>query len=154
MKTILIILGIFLIANDALSCSCIEMTPEEAFEKASVVFIGKVIAKGDNAIEIEYENNGTYGTYVSLATKRIYLFKISKYFKGIQSHKYNNLPIAITTGVGGGDCGYDFVDGREYLVYAYKEGNKFITSICSRTAEKNSANEDISFLMSRTIDNK
>ncbi len=40
----------------------------------------------------------------------------------------------ITTGLGGGDCGFDFEVGKQYLVYAFKdEAGELSTNICTRT---------------------
>jgi hypothetical protein len=43
--------------------------------------------------------------------------------------------IDVATGRGGGDCGYPFSKGREYLVYAHRNPvtGRLTTSICSRT---------------------
>jgi len=54
--------------------------------------------------------------------------------------------IEIVTGLGGGDCGYDFQIGADYVVYAYKntEG-RLETSICSRTRPLADAAEDMEY---------
>jgi hypothetical protein len=54
--------------------------------------------------------------------------------------------IEISTGVGGGDCGYDFKNGQRYLVYAYRYQERLTTNICSRTKPFSNANEDLAFL--------
>src|ERR1039457_5235799 len=46
----------------------------------------------------------------------------------------NQREIVIETGLGGGDCGYDFRRGLDYIVYASKKpGDGFYTGICSPT---------------------
>ncbi len=40
----------------------------------------------------------------------------------------------VFTGSGGGDCGYPFVIGTNYLVYAFTNNGRLMTSICSETA--------------------
>jgi hypothetical protein len=43
-------------------------------------------------------------------------------------------PIRLSTGLGGGDCGFDFEVGKQYLVYAFKdEAGELSTNICTRT---------------------
>ena len=41
--------------------------------------------------------------------------------------------VTVTTGNGGGDCGYGFEQGKEYLVYAYGDKESLDTGICTRT---------------------
>ena len=42
--------------------------------------------------------------------------------------------VLLTTGVGGGDCGFDFEIGKKYLIYAYAdESGQLSTGICSDT---------------------
>lgn len=74
------------------------------------------------------------------------LFAVQNTWKGI-----NETQVIITTGLGGGDCGYEFEEGKEYLVYAfesrmYSEEEKLVTIICDRTTLLNSAEEDLSIL--------
>jgi hypothetical protein len=56
----------------------------------------------------------------------------------------------ITTGQGGGDCGFDFKEGEEYLVYANEStmyGAKLLVSIvCDRTNKVSSSQEDFAIL--------
>jgi hypothetical protein len=54
--------------------------------------------------------------------------------------------VAVRTGHGGGDCGFDFKEGRSYLVYAYRHRDGWLTaSICSRTRLLSDAAEDLAF---------
>ena len=41
--------------------------------------------------------------------------------------------VTVTTGMGMGDCGYDFYTGKEYLVYANAQRGMLFTSICTGT---------------------
>lgn len=55
--------------------------------------------------------------------------------------------IEIETGFGGGDCGYQFQVGTEYVVYAYKNGaGRLETGICSRTRPLADAAEDLKYI--------
>ncbi|SFB03914.1 MULTISPECIES: hypothetical protein [unclassified Bacillus (in: firmicutes)] len=56
--------------------------------------------------------------------------------------------VIVVTGQGGGDCGIDFVEGEEYLVYAnqssiYEDSDYLSAGICSRTNELSAAEEDL-----------
>ncbi|HEV7797917.1 MAG TPA: carboxypeptidase-like regulatory domain-containing protein, partial [Pyrinomonadaceae bacterium] len=54
----------------------------------------------------------------------------------------------MATGRGGGDCGFGFVIGQRYLVYAYRsaKSDRLTTGICSRTKPYEKAGEDLLFL--------
>jgi hypothetical protein len=54
--------------------------------------------------------------------------------------------VEVATGRGGGDCGYAFERGRDYLVYASEAEGILQTGICSRTARAERAAEDLSYL--------
>src|SRR5438876_5661596 len=54
--------------------------------------------------------------------------------------------IEIATGMGGGDCGYPFQPGEDYVVYAYKNAEgRLETGICSRTRPLAQAAEDLRY---------
>jgi hypothetical protein len=65
---------------------------------------------------------------------------------------YINAPseiVEVTTGSGGGDCGYRFAIGKRYLIYAWKRPPSGLTTgICSRTRPIEEAHEDIKYLSS------
>jgi Carboxypeptidase regulatory-like domain len=57
--------------------------------------------------------------------------------------------IEILTGVGGGDCGYPFQTGADYVVYAYKNSDGHLeTGICSRTRPLAQAADDVAYFHS------
>ena len=60
----------------------------------------------------------------------------------------------ITTGIGGGDCGYQFMAGGAYLVYAVGPTTDLRTGICQRTRPQLSASEDLRALGQPTVDRR
>jgi Carboxypeptidase regulatory-like domain len=76
---------------------------------------------------------------------RTFKFSLETSFLGLASTEAE-----VSTGLGGGDCGYDFTIGQRYLVYAYRsqKGDRLTTSICTRTNPIEKAGEDIEFLRS------
>jgi hypothetical protein len=97
----------FLSAGTAFACDCLTLTPEESFEKADTVFLGKVVGA---------ENAGPY-TY--------YKFEVQRTIKGDQSHwviKSRNT-----------DCDYEFYAGATYLVYAHNYQGSLFAPSCSST---------------------
>ncbi|MET1032423.1 hypothetical protein [Domibacillus tundrae] len=115
------------------ACSCIEPPGvKEEFSLSKAVFSGKVI-------EVEEKKSIT-----GLLTKSV-LFEINETWKGAAQSQ-----VEITTGNGGGDCGYEFKGGQEYLVYANDSdmfgSNELTAIICSRTTEISAAQEDLAIL--------
>ncbi|MBP1932757.1 hypothetical protein [Ammoniphilus resinae] len=113
------------------ACSCASKPAvQEELEKSAVVFGGKVIDIREKS---------------QFNPKKTVLFEVSTAWKGGASTQ-----MLITTGLGGGDCGFDFEKGKEYLVYANESsmygGKDLVTTICDRTTELVSAQEDLTIL--------
>jgi len=132
--TIIIASVSFMAPSKAAACSCAELASvEDSLERSEAVFSGKVL-------EIK-ELKNTSG-YMRKSVK----FEVNKVWKG----RSESL-IVIYTGIGGGDCGYAFVEGKEYLVYAnsttmYDNVKELTTISCDRTALISQAQEDLSIL--------
>ena len=76
--------------------------------------------------------------------KRVVRMQIAEVLTGVDPGQKE---IEILTGMGGGDCGYAFQSGVDYIVYAYKnpEG-RLETGICSRTRPLAQAADDLAYL--------
>jgi hypothetical protein len=132
------LLTIMLLADNAFACSCLGGgKPCEAYGSASAVFAGAVIAvrTADRKPTIEKDK-------IDLAP-RTFKFSVEQEFLGVEG-----TDVEVATGTGGGDCGYEFKLGERHLVYAHRwgEGNRLITSICTRTQPYVKADEDLEFL--------
>ena len=76
--------------------------------------------------------------------KKQVTLKLSEAFTGLASDVKE---VTIDTGLGGGDCGYPFQRGVEYIVYAYRRPNGPLeTGICSPTRPATQASEDLKYL--------
>jgi hypothetical protein len=119
------------------ACSCAnERPPCEGFGSAKAVFIGRVI--GAKEQRQERAQDGSTTTY---DVGEIY-FKVEESFLGVKGAR-----VVIHSGTGGGDCGYWFLRGQRYLVYAYGESQDSLgTNICTRTRLLADAGEDLEFL--------
>jgi hypothetical protein len=74
-------------------------------------------------------------------------FTILESFKGISGST-----VDVRTTVGGATCGYKFVKGREYLVYAAVEpGGALTTSVCTRTRPADKAQADLEYARSVAV---
>ena len=124
------LLVIFADESNACSCAGTQM-PCESYWKSSAVFVGTAtFSKSTNP------KKGEHDFY-----SRIFHFTIDKSFRGVEGTE-----VEIRTGEGGGDCGYGFEIGRQYLVYAYKDdNNRLVTSICSRTRLASQAEPDFTY---------
>ncbi len=122
--TILNVSSIFACSCVLLESDSIEKQVREAYTNSNAVFVGEVV-------EV-IEKPDTFITEVK--------------FKNVKSwkNKFKDA-VSITTGRGGGDCGYNFEVGKKYLVYTDGDKNKLRTNICTRTSAFESY-KDIGFL--------
>lgn len=80
--------------------------------------------------------------------KRVVRIHIAEVLTGVDSGQEE---IEIVTGMGGGDCGYSFQTGVDYVIYAYKNSEgRLETGICSRTRPLTQAAEDLAYLRAFT----
>jgi len=101
------------------------ITPAEAYKNADIVFIGSVVSlETQGPPELVNADNRIVRAFRG---GRKAVFQVYKLWKGPQI-----TVISISTGEGGGDCGIDFIVGREYLVYASQNKGQWYTGICSR----------------------
>lgn len=115
------------------ACSCAYLpSVEEEFELSKAIFSGKVVDIKEKLSLKGY-------------TTKSVLFEVTNTWKGVEQSQ-----IIITSGQGGGDCGYNFIKGEEYLVYANESimyGTKsLISTICNRTYVLSSSQEDLEIL--------
>ena len=116
------------------ACKCAAPgAPAEELAKFDAVFTGRVIS-----IEHSFDPNGTT---VSPEDRTTVGFEVSNVWKG------NILKsMDVTTPPTGGSCGFAFIEGEEYIVYASDSAygdNGYTVSICSRTALLEEAQADI-----------
>src|SRR5262249_34547710 len=115
-------------AKDAAACSCVGSIsghqPCQARWVYSAVFVGRVVSIEPFTQPIEIGPGRTFDMH----QRRVRL-AVSEAFSGVTVGE-----TTITTGAGGGDCGFDFSPGREYLVYASAAADGSLgTGICSPT---------------------
>ncbi len=145
MICVLCLLFVMLCAERVDACSCGGGgKPCEAYGRASAVFVGTVVGISQrkfDSVEVERKRQDA-GEYLAPMT---YTFAVQKSFGGIVGAE-----VEVGSGLGGGDCGYEFVQGMQYVVYAYRDprSNRLSTSICTRTKPVGAADEDLAFLSS------
>lgn len=124
-------------AGEAFACKCAQPgSPTEELGKFDAVFSGKVFL-----VQHSYDPEGKTVTREDRSTIG---FEVSTVWKGtVHETMY------ITTPPTGGSCGYTFVEGEEYIVYAsdsHYGDDSYTASICSRTALLSAAQADLEAL--------
>jgi hypothetical protein len=108
----------------------------------ALIFEGKVVKQ-----EVRSGSLGGPTTAMSMTLSgkhRVVEFDVTRVFRGT-----NQVHLSIVTGLGTGDCGYDFWPGESYLVYAISlPGGIWFTSICSGTSAIEDSGTAVRFLTS------
>ncbi len=113
------------------ACSCMPPAPpQEALAEATAVFAGQVMA-----VEV------SEGPVNSSADPVQATFDVSQVWKGDITKS-----VTLTTPRESASCGFNFEVGREYIVYAWDDGDGLSTNLCSRTAELAPDLEDLDAL--------
>jgi hypothetical protein len=117
--------GLLALPASARACTCAQSaTADVALERAQRVFLGTV-----ERFEVR-------------DTKRVATIRVKTVWKGPRQSR-----VRVTTGGGDADCGFHFVAGLDYVVYASeRERGGLTTSICDRTARPKDARDDLSVL--------
>lgn len=120
-------------------CSCREPPPpQDALERADAVFRGTVLSVRDTVVAAKPADGSGW-------PMRAVRFRVDSAWKGLSGET-----VTVLTGSGGGDCGFGFRTGGEYLVYAHEVRGRHLsglsTGICSRTAPSSHAGEDLDAL--------
>ncbi len=127
LSIITLLLGSF--ANRASACTCGESTVAEDRERATAVFVGKVISKRkSNAVERD-------GVEVTLKVERVWKGMISEraiVYTGATDDLYPFVNL----------CATPFRLGQRYIVFAFGQ-DKFATDVCAGSGDFPYANKVI-----------
>ena len=122
------VLVLFTIPAMVAACTCV-LDPfpcGQSWKTGDVIFVGTVKSKAS------FEKVDDEGTSFMMRRGFTYYIQVTESLRGPY---LVGQEIAIETGEGGGDCGYLFIPGNEYLVYA--SGSKRLgTNICTPTRPK------------------
>lgn len=127
----------FLCSGRAFACGCEKPGPPcKAFGEASVVFIGTVKGVTEGARKQKPDGEVDF-------IPRRFKFSVEENFSGTPTKESE-----VATGLSADDCGYSFVKGASYLVYAYRDekDDRLYTSSCTRTKRVANAGEDLQYL--------
>jgi hypothetical protein len=161
LSCILVILILPRLLETASACTCANQgSPCAAFGATPMVFVGHVVSIKKDKAEIN-----RFGVKEVIRTGLVAHMVVEETLKGITQKE-----VDVVTGGGGGDCGYHFIDGERYLVYAYpnrrgdgEDANRLssahfggsgvkitpgsiTTSICTRTSLLKDAQDDLGLI--------
>lgn len=108
------------------ACSCVTGTNacSTTLNPGSVVFLGKVVSRDEiRDSHDDGRNSRIEGYAFHLTTTEVF-----------QGQVQPGQDVVVSTGLGGGDCGYPFQLETSYLVYAGNKIGKLSTSICAGTS--------------------
>jgi hypothetical protein len=125
--------------TDSLACMCFGASGAKTMRDAASYY-----SEGKNASRVIFEGSvekqelstgpiGAPATALSMTTTgqhREVLIRVLRSYRGQAKGT-----VKVMTGLSGGDCGFDFETGKQYLIYASEVGPyTFFTSICTGTA--------------------
>lgn len=117
-----------------------EMVASYSAAPIQVIFEGSVERQ-----ELKAGSPGAPAAALSMTgfgSHRAVTFNVRRAYRGNASGN-----ITVLTGLGGGDCGFDFETGKQYLVYASRVNTEILfTSICSGTSSLEEAGPALRFL--------
>ncbi|WJH36625.1 hypothetical protein N6H14_13285 [Paenibacillus sp. CC-CFT747] len=117
-------------ANEVHACSCAKTNAKTRLQTRDAVFTGRVVEKGGTS---KFEHGQL----------RKYTFEVDQAWKGV-SEKYSTI---YSYDGDGASCGYSFIPGERYLVYAnYGNDGKLQTSLCSGNGLVTAAAGDLAML--------
>src|SRR5689334_20217783 len=133
----------FLVSQEALSCNCLPLgeIDDIQYDQYQVIIKGKIL-------KIFYDAHG-----------KEYLIKIERNYKGVDSVSTVGISRPTTDGI----CGIDGMVGEYWLFFAYKDGKRLSTNLCTRTKtlevkawdyRKHDVENDLKFLEQRVKEQK
>lgn len=115
----------------AYACSCLPPgPPRDALATSDAVFAGKVV-----------KLSAPLGDAVNSVDPVSVTFEVSQSWKGAPAQT-----VVVKTASSSASCGFNFEQGREYLVYAETADGELQAGLCSRTQALATAAEDLAAL--------
>jgi len=134
-----IVVSLLFTAVGGFACTCVGAHGAKTMRDVAVWYsegsnAGKVIFEG--SVEKQELKAGTIGApsnAMSMTTSGAHRAVSISVLRSYRGQAIGN--VIVLTGVGGGDCGFDFQTGKQYLVYADRiSPESLFTSICTGTS--------------------
>src|SRR4029077_7046055 len=123
---------------DCLACMCFGASGAKTMRDAAAFYsegknTSKVIFEGSvekqDLVTGSIEAPDTAMSMTTVGEHRAVAVRVLRTYRGVASGT-----VTVMTGLSGGDCGFDFETGKQYLIYASEVGPRmFFTSICTGT---------------------
>ena len=125
-------------ARDVYGCSCMSNgPPRQAYFQVDAVFIGTVESIAVRKTTFDAIPDGLFD-------RRVVHVAVDRISRGVRGPT-----VDLWTGMGRGDCGFDFKVGSRYVIYASRRADGALsTGICSRTRLVSEAADDLAYLAS------
>lgn len=144
-----IAIGLTFTASSGLACTCMGADGKTMREVAAWHSQGKNTSKVifEGFVEKQELKIGPIGAPAAMSmtmagSHRAVYFQVVRAYRGLASEK-----AVVLTGMGLGDCGFDFETGKQYLVYADRiDADNLFTSICTGTSSLEHAGPALRFL--------
>ena len=153
-----VILGLTLSPAPVFGCTCAAPPPEvktaselAAWTRADAIFEGKVESVGLRWKLKEAQIGDVIPTVATDLDQDGPVILVS--LEVLHSYRGDQRkPMRLTTGLGGGDCGFDFEVGKQYLVYAFKdEAGELSTNTCTRTTRLEKGRDNLAYLRGKRV---
>jgi hypothetical protein len=139
LRLLLILAALLCFVDDAVACLCAGPRQTDGFHpcltywNADAVFTGQVIGVSFARMD----ENGKPARF----SEKIFHFSVDKAFRGVDGPT-----VDIITNPNGASCGYDFIEGQKYFVYAgrNREG-KLTQHLCDPTVPLDKATRDLTY---------
>lgn len=125
------------IAPKAYACEVLSLPSiEDSIHESSAIFSGTV------------REFRTISISSGMQDMRVALFEVDKYWTSPQGEADRYRELVVFTAIDHGACGFDFEEGKRYLVYAWSQDNDayLYTSIGTRTMPIENAQDDLAVL--------
>src|SRR6266481_2416413 len=144
--------SLLVIGEPVLACSCVPVPPgvntsqeraEWATQGKDAIFEGKV-----DGIELKWKFLEAPAGDLVPADVEQEPPEVEVSFEVLRSYQgRKDRHVKVRTGLGGGDCGFDFETSKKYLVFAYQDdSSELSTGICSSTALLEESQSNLAYL--------
>ena len=139
LRLLLILAALLCFADDAVACLCAGPRQSDGFHpcltywNADAIFTGQVVG-------VSFARMDADGKPARFSEK-IYHFSVDKAFRGVEGQT-----VDIITNPNSASCGYDFIQGQRYFVYAGRNRDGKLTQhLCDPTVPLDQAARDVAY---------
>jgi len=140
-RILLLITSLFLVSSTLSACSCAYIGPDchAAWSQGvDAILLGRV-----EKIQANGGNPGDAASNAALIGMNKVSVAVEEVYRGTAAKS-----IDVYTSSSSASCGYSFLQGERYVIFAWSSGGRLMVSLCSATRPAKYAEEDIAYLRS------